>query len=122
VERLDTNFFQGTHQGFGAVHRRTLRLSENGLDGLDECKAEGEKRVYFHLLPGWGEPKGSNLSLVEVTNGYQKIQFISSDGHWEIQDGLYSSEYGRQETSKVLVLISSRNKITWKIQSVSYGR
>ena len=35
--------FVGEHKGFGPAHKRTLKLEEDGLEGLDECKGEGTK-------------------------------------------------------------------------------
>ncbi len=106
--------FVGEHKGFGAAHRRTLKLDESGLKGLDECAGEGTKFIYFHAAPGW-EAGVEDPHHAHLTGGTKKIKLESADGEWLAQESNYSGEYGKKETSRVLILKSNADKIAWKI-------
>jgi len=117
VIEFKDGLFIGEHKGFGPVHRRTLRLEAEGLTGLDECRGKGIKAIYFHAAPGWEAqvlPDGRS----RLTQGPNAVQLTSGDGQWSVEEGLYSSEYGKNQPAQVLVLKSEADKITWKIQVV----
>lgn len=116
VVELKEGLFIGEHKGFGAVHRRSLRLEEGGLTGLDECAGKGTKAIYFHAAPGW-EAQALPGGQARLTQGSQTVEFTSADGQWSVEDGVYSPEYGKKEPAKVLVLKSEADKIAWKIQA-----
>jgi len=116
VIEFKDGLFMGEHRGFGAVHRRTLRLDEKGLTGVDECAGKGTKAVYFHAAPGW-EARLIPGQGAQLSRGGKTVLLESADGEWSVEDGFYSPEYGKKEPAKVMVLKSEAGKIAWKIKA-----
>ncbi len=116
VMDFQEGLFVGEHQGFGSVHRRTLKLDEKGLNGLDECRGKGIKSIYFHAAPGWKAKKVS-AKVARLSIGGQTARFESPDGEWSVEEGFYSGEYGNKERAEVLILKSEAKIISWSIMA-----
>ncbi len=114
--RFEDGVFVGEQSGFGPVHRRTLNLSDNFLEGIDEYEG-GPRQIYFHFAPEW---KGIQISekMTEWTLGAVKVRISSDQGIWRLTDGEYSSAYGERMTAPVLVLIADSKPAKWKISAV----
>jgi hypothetical protein len=114
VVKFEEGLFIGEHSGFGSVHRRTLRINERGIEGVDECALE-KKQINFHFAPGW---KGEQLSATEtvwVKDGV-KVHVTAKSGVWRLGQGWYSKGYGEKEEAAVLVLESISSSVQWFVR------
>jgi len=114
--QFDKESFVGEHSGFGAVHRRTLQIDENQLEGIDECEEAGMKQIFFHFSPCWRGKILNNREAEFVYNGLQ-IKVITSQASFTLENGEYSAGYGEKEAAPVLILHTDSNRVTWKIIS-----
>jgi hypothetical protein len=116
VAKFQKDLFIGEHQGFGSTHRRTLKVSSQYIEGIDECD-ESPKQISFHFAPGW---KGQiNHQITEWKWGSKLVRISTDQGDWEIVQGEYSSSYGEKECSSVLRLASTSKRVVWKIETFS---
>lgn len=114
VIRFENGIIVGEHSGFGVVHRRTVRIFDKQIEGIDECD-ENPKQIYFHLAPG---VTGSLMHPKEVKCVYDSliVRFTANQGRWTVVEGVYSDGYGKKESSKILVLNTSSKQTEWKIE------
>lgn len=99
VIQFEEGLIVAEHQGFGPIHRRTVKMGEECIEGIDECDAEGLKKIFFHLAPG------------------QKAEVWADQGDWKREESLYSRAYGKKEATSVLVLYTYAKRTAWKIFS-----
>jgi hypothetical protein len=110
--------FCGEHTGFGAPHRRTLQVQEDGVEGLDECPSGlGRARVWFHLAPGV-VPQSPSGDSVMVAAGPARVVFRAENGTWRIEESLHSPTYGVVLPAKALALEFSSDSVRWSIGMV----
>lgn len=114
VIRFEEGLFIGEHSGFGTTHRRTLKMAESSIEGIDEFE-EGPKKIHFHFAPNW---KGSMISDQETewTCQLLKIRVTTDHGVFQILADEYSKAYGEKQSSSVLVLETLSKRILWKVQ------
>lgn len=113
VLRWDQRGFIGMHRGFDVVHQRTLRLHEECLEGVDECKIP-IKQIVFHFAPGW-EGKVLNARSTEWACASSQIVISSDQGTFRINSSEYSKAYGEKEPNSMLILEAQACCITWMI-------
>lgn len=101
----DENTFIGEHQGFGWIHRRTLKMERDRLVGIDEC-GSGLKEIWFHFAPGW------DVSSDLCTYKHVKVQFRSSCS-FRTEDGKISRAYGHMEKAKKIVVRTTEKRVEW---------
>lgn len=110
---FEEGLFIGEHEGFGVIHRRTLRISGNMIEGIDEC--ESPNKIYFHFAPGW---KGTLVSETETEWILMGLKILlSSDGVCSLIQSEYSRGYGEKEGAAKLVIKSNSPRVAWKIRT-----
>ena len=101
------------HLGFGAVCRRSLRINDQHVYGLDECLSGAEKAICFHLAPGVvAERCDRGITLVA---GDLSLQLKSADGTWSIEPGSFSPGYGERVATETCCLKSTAASIEWEL-------
>jgi hypothetical protein len=110
VIQFDPTIFIGEHRGFGPTHRRTVKVLENSIEGIDECDA-GPKQIFFHFAPGWrAAPNEMAFSFNGLT-----VEMIYK-GAWSVSEGDYSDAYGEKRGALVLILYSDSMRTSWTLQ------
>lgn len=113
VLRYGKKIFQGEQRGFGVIHRRTITLDEEFVKGVDTCDG-GVKRVCFQFAPGWVLIQQSDRECECVKEDW-KVKFDVDNACIKLDQGRYSSSYGRKEVAPLLVLTSEEPSICWRI-------
>lgn len=103
--------FVGEHEGFGPIHRRTLKTEDFILHGIDECEAG---QIYFHFAPGW-EGAIVDESTTEWSFEAVKVR-LSGQGIWRLEDYEYSRAYGEKIKARLVILKSDFKQAKWKIE------
>lgn len=106
----------GEHRGFGATHRRTLKLGDKCLVGIDVCDQE-EKTINFHIAPGW-KIQSIDMRKVICEKRGLVVELSTNSGSWDHQESQYSRTYGVKEAGLNLSLISKLKTSEWQIQAL----
>jgi uncharacterized heparinase superfamily protein len=107
--------FIGEHSGFGACHRREMRITQNGIEACDHFEGEGAKKVLFHVPPSLNvslSPRGTGVDLSSHSHTYT---LLSVGGEWSIADSYHSNGYGLLARSHVIFLKTESHRIEWTI-------
>lgn len=113
--RFSEDVFEGRHRGFGAFHKRTLRVAPDRIEGTDEILQRGEKFLFFHFSPAVEAAFSERAGEIILFCGHFKLKLIGSPGVWDLSRDLYSPGYGVLEENTVASLLSSENGFTWAI-------
>lgn len=113
VQRFDSSIFVGEHIGYGDIHQRILKFSENDIIGTDTCNSTGEKQLHFHLSPDVECVRETDNMIVIHCNN--RIIHFSSEAKIIINDSDFSDGYGKKQKTKQLIIPMSDNECTWKI-------
>jgi len=114
VLQFKENLFIGEHDGLGSTSRRTMKISDNCIEGIDEFE-KGEKQIYFHFHPDWKGMK-VNEKETEWTCQLHKIRMTTDHGVFHIRMDEYSRAYGEKQVAPVLVLETLSKRVVWKIE------
>ena len=113
VQRFDSSVFVGEHKGYGDIHQRILKFTENDIIGTDTCNSTGEKQLHFHLSPDVECVRETdNLIVIHCNN---RLIHFSSQAKINISDSDFSHGYGKKEKTKQLIILMPDNECTWKI-------
>lgn len=114
IEASDTGFV-GEHQGFGAPHRRALRLEPWGLRGLDSCAASGPRRATFSLAPGaQARVMGDAEALVAAAG--VRVRVVAEAGRINSAPGWYSPSYGLRQETHTLWCEAAEGDLSWRLE------
>lgn len=108
--------FVGEHSGFGAPHRRELRISETGIHGRDHCEIQGPKQVVFHIAPSLRASLSSDGMSVELRKESCIAILHSVSGAWSLVDSFHSDGYGSIQPATVASLGTTACTIEWTVQ------
>lgn len=114
VERTE-NSLTAEHHGFGAAHRRTLRIGPNGIQGVDTCEAAGEKQVWFHFAPDV-IVRATHPAELELRSGSVSATLITSTGAWQVFPSHYSPAYGEITPATAGCLSGRQSRFEWEIR------
>lgn len=113
ILRCEDGLIIAEHVGFGFTYRRSLRLENGLIEGIDECEG-GLKEIYFHFSPDWILKQTSSLNCLCIC-GSIVLKMHAETGCMELLEGEFSKGYGQKINSPVLVIRSSVNSIGWKL-------
>jgi hypothetical protein len=119
VRQFDARAFCGWRQVHGVGHTRTLRLDGTTLRGQDECTADGEKIVCFHLHPDITarlDPQASGTILFS-RGGVPLAVLQTGADRVTLRDGWYSACYGRVVSSRYVEIRFRGPVCTWDIRA-----
>lgn len=116
VREVNRDRFIGEHTGFGVPHRRTLGITETCIVGLDECKTDAQKALYFHLAPAIQAIVSAAGGSVELSAGNVRLSLMGGPVEWHLQEGFYSPAYGLLQKDQVVELKTTAQKISWRIE------
>ncbi len=112
VLAFETARFLGEHTGFGQAHRRTLSLSTTEFRGVDECRANGQKWLHFHIAPGVQIQVESDRIRLGV--GERVLWFQAFRSGVEIRAALYSRGYGHCQAAQKLSVPMLTERLEWR--------
>lgn len=95
-------------------HRRTLRVEDVSLHGIDECTLPGRKRVHFHLAPGLCASVTTTGVEIVAPSG-RRFALSGGPGTWQVSASSYSAGYGLMESNQVVTLDLSESRCAWRI-------
>lgn len=113
--------FIGEHGGFGPLHRRELRLTSDGLIGIDTCEAKGRRIVAFPLDPGI-KVIADDESGLTIRAGRTHVRLEGDAGSWNVADTGYSPSYGVLQDNLTARLAGDAKRIAWRIQVLNAPR
>jgi hypothetical protein len=102
--RLDTTTVEGDHDGFGPLHRRTLRWEGGRLAWTDVLESAHPRPVTVRVGLAVGilptvEPGGAVAAL---TDGTRLRWSVPAEGTVDVEPGVFCPTFGRQESRAVL--------------------
>ncbi|MFC2131838.1 alginate lyase family protein [Bacteroidota bacterium] len=117
--QFSNSIFIGEHHGFRKPHKRIITFDVNSINCVDICEINKEKNILFHLAPDVeideSVTNGILLTLDDIVVELTTEKRDKSLTDIKVQDYFYSPSYGIIQKSKKIILISSDNKINWKI-------
>jgi len=116
VLEFNLNKFVGQHCGFGPTHRRTFEIYNEELHAVDEIKINGIKKIFFHLPPNVENKMTDNSKIIILIHKNSRISLEAATGYLSVKDSLHSIAYGIVESSKVIELTSTEDRIKWSIK------
>lgn len=115
VEEFREEYFVGVHEGFGVTHRRRIAIGEDSITGIDECRAEGAKRVLFHFSPEIRVTLAGRSARLQLPDSESILELRSTAGEATLSDYRYSDGYGLQSPAQVLSISIADARIEWRI-------
>lgn len=107
------------HYGYGTPHRRDVRCTPEAVLGTDECAAQGEQFLIFHLAPEViATPNGAKEVMLTV--GDAVLRF-TANGVIEVKESLYSRGYGwlqRTHALRVERNAEKNERFIWEVSRV----
>lgn len=107
------------HYGYGSPHRRDVRFASDTVRGTDECEAQGEQFLMFHLAPDVHTISDGANGVILRTGDIQ-LRF-TANGAIDIEESLYSRGYGWLQRTKALKVHNSsgnNQRFIWEVSEV----
>jgi Heparinase II/III-like protein/Heparinase II/III N-terminus len=116
VIQVSRHKFVGEHHGFCFVHRRTIDVHENLIEGLDECEIRCEKSILYHLAPKVRADLMNENSTITLYADHVRIKVSTNQGKWTVQKAFCSPSYGILQKSQLIRIQSAAESIQWSIE------
>jgi hypothetical protein len=113
VTSVSNDGVDAIHHGYGEPHRRSLKVTDHGLQVSDSCAAYGRKRLHFHLGPAI--ECHSTGGHVELSGPGVDVCLHAEGGTWRIEQAHRSDGYGRVAENMCLVLDLAGDIATWRL-------
>jgi hypothetical protein len=117
VHAFNAKQFIGEHNGFEAMHRRSVRLEAEELRVIDECKAR-RRRAHFSLAPDVKVERHINGLILRCKSVECKLHIDS--GAIAIKDGWFSPGYGRKIYTKQIEVTDLPEYFLWRITVIAH--
>ena len=116
VYAFNADHFIGEHDGFKAMHRRSIRLEADELRIIDECTAH-RRKAHFSLAPDVKVEQHIG-GLILRCNSVQCKLWIDS-GAIVIKDGWFSPGYGRKFYTKHIEVTDIPEYFSWGVTIIA---
>lgn len=116
VIKFNENQFVGEHDGFGALHRRSIQLAASSLRVEDECRDQN-RAAHFSLAPGVRIEKCFD-GLILASN-LVRCKLKIPCGVIEIKDAWFSPGYGRKIQVKHVKVSKIPERFCWGLELIA---
>ncbi|HUG91780.1 MAG TPA: alginate lyase family protein, partial [Planctomycetaceae bacterium] len=121
IVRRDEQEIVAEHVGYGPVHRRTLRLTAEGIAGRDACEVRGEKLVVLHFAPEVRVAETADGAGLALQSGGVRAVLRSDAPRWSLTEAAFSPGYGEIVPAVACRLHTRGPSIEWSIQLEDSG-
>jgi len=100
------------HEGYGAVHRRSFTVVQDGIEVVDHCELDKPKEIRIHLDPSV-EILETTPTEVILLAGDNQIVLSAQVGRWQVTENVISPGYGKWVKSHVCLLPHESVSVRW---------
>lgn len=104
------------HNAYGKLYEREVKINENCISGLEYLENKFEKNVLFHFHPKVNLELGIDKVIIEFDE--KKLELLSDNSDFRIEDAVYSPEYGIEERCQRVVITNKNKEIKWKLELI----